>query len=79
MTTEPTLEYRDEQPYVAIRTQVTMQELGMLLPPLHGDVFGFLARKGIAPAGAPFWRYRVVDVSNRPVNRAACGATPSPY
>jgi effector-binding domain-containing protein len=63
VTIEPKLEYRDEQPYVAIRSQVTMQELGTVLPPLIGEVFGWLESKGVAPAGPPFWRYLVIDMA----------------
>jgi effector-binding domain-containing protein len=62
VVTTPKLERRDELPYAAIRRQVTMQELGTALPPLIGEVFAWLDRKGIAPAGAPFWRYRIVDM-----------------
>jgi hypothetical protein len=53
MITEPKIEDRNEQPYVGIRAQVTMQELGKTLPPLWGEVYGWLASKGIKPAGAP--------------------------
>jgi effector-binding domain-containing protein len=62
MITEPKLEYRDEQPYVAIRSQVTMPELGTVLPPHIGELFGWLGSKDVAPAGAPLWRYHVVDM-----------------
>jgi effector-binding domain-containing protein len=59
---EPKLEYRKEQPYVGIRSQVTMQEIKTTLPPLIGEVFGWLESKGLAAAGAPFWRYLIVDM-----------------
>lgn len=62
MITEPKIEHRDEQPYVGIRAQVTFQELGKVLPPLWGEVYGWLAGKGLKPAGAPLWRYRVIDM-----------------
>jgi hypothetical protein len=65
MITEPKIEDRNEQPYVGIRTQVTMQEIGKVLPPLWGEVYGWLASKGLKPAGAPLcviasliWRRR---------------------
>jgi effector-binding domain-containing protein len=58
MITEPKLEDRGEQPYVAIRSRVRMDELGKVLPPLWGDVFAWLRSRGIEPAGAPFWNYR---------------------
>jgi hypothetical protein len=63
MITEPKIEHRQEQPYVGLRAQVTMQELAKLLPPLWGEVYGWLANKGIKPAGAPLWRYRVIDMT----------------
>lgn len=64
MMTEPKIEQRAEQPYVAIRRRVTMSEMPGL-PPLWDQVFGWLGSKGIAPAGAPFWNYRVVDMENQ--------------
>ncbi|GAB4414035.1 MAG: GyrI-like domain-containing protein [Anaerolineae bacterium] len=63
VTIEPKVEYRDEQPYVAIRSQVTRQELETVLPPLIGEVFAWLGSKGLAPAGPPFWRYLVIDMA----------------
>ena len=63
MITEPKIEDRNEQPYVGIRTQVTMQEIGKVLPPLWGEVYGWLASKGSKPAGAPLWRYRVINMA----------------
>jgi effector-binding domain-containing protein len=65
MITEPKLEVRPAQPYVARRTQVPMQELGTVIPQLHSDVYAWLRRQGIAPAGAPFIRYRVIDMPGR--------------
>lgn len=62
MQTEPRIVERAEQPYAAIRARVTMQELGTVLPPLHGELFGWLGAHGATPAGAPFWKYNVVDM-----------------
>jgi effector-binding domain-containing protein len=39
-----------------------MDQLGSAVPPLTGQVFDWLAARGIAPAGPPFWRYLVVDM-----------------
>jgi len=61
MTTKPGVVNRDEQPYVAIRKQVAMQDIPTELPPLIGDVFGWLQQKGAAPVGAPFFRYFSMD------------------
>ena len=80
MITEPKIEHRNAQPYMGIRAQVTMQELGKVLPPLWGEVYGWLASKGLQPTGAPLWRYRVIDMAAKleidvavPVAAAAIG------
>jgi effector-binding domain-containing protein len=62
MSAQPEIVTRDEQPYVAIKARVTMAELGMVVPPLNGEVFGWLAQRGAAPAGPPFWKYNVIDM-----------------
>lgn len=64
MLSEPRLETRTAQPYVAIRRQVPLHEIGPVLPPLHGVVMKWLQAKGITPAGAPFFRYRMMDMEN---------------
>lgn len=61
----PKLEYRDPQPYVGIRSCVTMKEIGTVLPPLMGEVFAWLEKKGLKASGAPFWRYLVVDMKRQ--------------
>jgi|SRR5580692_896179 effector-binding domain-containing protein len=65
MVAEPQLAERSAQPYVAIQALVTMQDLGAVLPGLHPEVFGWLGERGIAPAGAPFWKYNVVDMDRQ--------------
>jgi effector-binding domain-containing protein len=62
MITEPKIGDRNDQHYVGIRTQVTVQEMGSVLPSLWGELYSWLASKGLKPAGAPLWRYRVVDM-----------------
>jgi len=62
MQTEPRIVERAEQPYAAITSRVTMQELGTKLPPLTGELFGWLGAHGAQQAGAPFWKYNVVDM-----------------
>ena len=42
-----------------------MREIATVLPPLVNEVFAWLASKGIQPAGAPFWRYLVVDMKGK--------------
>ena len=53
---------REEQPYVAVRARVTMDGLGALAARL-GEVAGWLDARGLAPAGAPFFRYNVIDMA----------------
>lgn len=66
MITEPKLENRIDQHYIAIRTQVTMQELGTgVIPQLHREVRAWLENQGLAPTGAPFIRYRVINMMEK--------------
>jgi effector-binding domain-containing protein len=62
MPAVPTIVTRGEQPYMAIRARVTMAELGGL-GGRFGEVFGWLAARGLTPAGAPFFRYNVIDMA----------------
>jgi len=39
-----------------------MQELNTVIPQRLGEVFAWLGKQGIAPAGAPFIRYLVIDM-----------------
>jgi effector-binding domain-containing protein len=61
----PVVAERPAQPYVAIRAQVTMQTMAAVLPPLHQQVFAWLSERDIPAAGAPFWKYNVVDMDRR--------------
>jgi effector-binding domain-containing protein len=61
MSSEPRIEERAEQPYVAIRGLVTMQTIGAIADRLP-EVFTWLAERDIPPAGAPFFRYNVIDM-----------------
>jgi effector-binding domain-containing protein len=63
MLTEAQVIERPAQPYVAIKSQVTMQTLGKVLPEVGPRVFGWLGERGISPAGAPFWKYNLVDIN----------------
>ena len=74
MFTEPKVEERTEQHYVAMRTQATMHELGTVIPQLLGDVFAWLGQHGIPPAGAPFIRYLVAASGD---GRVCAGVLPA--
>lgn len=58
-TIEPTLEEREEQPCVSIPIEVTLEEWSEANA-LVGEVYGWLAGRDVEPAGALFYRYRVV-------------------
>lgn len=62
MWSEPTVVERQPQPYVAIKVLVTMPELGEVVPPLHGEVFDWLAEHDATPSGPPFWKYNIIDM-----------------
>jgi len=62
MISEPKLEDRAEQPYMAVRAQATMQTLDSAIPQGIGEVGAWLGERGIEPAGPPFVRYLVIDM-----------------
>jgi effector-binding domain-containing protein len=64
MSAEPEVTERPEQPYVAVKAQVTMQTIGTIADRIP-EVFGWLGARGIAPAGAPFLKYDVIDMARQ--------------
>ncbi|MEP7294211.1 MAG: GyrI-like domain-containing protein [Chloroflexota bacterium] len=64
MITEPKFVERSEQPFMAIRTQLRLGEMGSA-PQFHGEVAAWLKAHGMAPAGAPFIRYCVINIADR--------------
>ena len=62
MLGEPQVIERAAQPYVAIRSEVTMQTLGTKLAPLFPQVFGWLDGRQTPPSGPPFWKYNLIDM-----------------
>jgi effector-binding domain-containing protein len=60
--TDPTIIERPAQPYAGIRVTCPMRAIGRQAPPLIGEVFGWLGQRGIEPAGAPFFRYDVINM-----------------
>jgi effector-binding domain-containing protein len=65
MIGKPKVENRDAQRYVGIRTQVPMKEFKRAIPQLLGEVFAWLEKQGVAPAGAPFMRYHVINMESK--------------
>ena len=62
MPAVPEIVTRAGQPYVAVRTRVTMAGLGGLGAGF-AEVLAWLGARGVSPAGAPFFRYNVVDMA----------------
>lgn len=61
MSAAPQIVTRAEQPYMAIGERVTMAEIGGLGTRI-GEVFAWLGAHRLVPAGAPFFRYNVIDM-----------------
>ncbi|NEE01496.1 GyrI-like domain-containing protein [Phytoactinopolyspora halotolerans] len=62
MPTVPTVIERTEQPYVGITHVVTMETMPEVADRLP-EVFAWLAARGVAPAGSPFFRYNRIDMA----------------
>ena len=60
----PQIQQRETQPYPGIRMAVTMQSFPEAVDREIPELFGWLARHGITPAGPPFIRYHVIDMEN---------------
>ena len=63
MSHDPQLQDRPAQHYAGIRTTVPMDGISGAVDEAFPELFGWLARNGIAPAGAPFIRYLVIDMA----------------
>lgn len=57
MLSEPKFMTRADQPFAAIRVTLDRADIPTKAPPLIGEVAGWLASKGAAPVGAPFFNY----------------------
>ena len=54
---------RPPQPYAAAAAALPMAELASTLPALHGQVLTRLGELGVPFAGAPFWKYDIVNMA----------------
>jgi hypothetical protein len=77
MSAAPEIVTRTEQPYVAIRARVPMAELGGLAGH-YPEVFGWLGVRGLAPAGAPFFKYNFIDMERELEVEAGVPNRPQP-
>ncbi|MFC4115614.1 GyrI-like domain-containing protein [Nonomuraea zeae] len=59
-----------DRPYVGVRATITMTSFGVVGDRI-GELIGWLAERGQAPAGAPFFRY---DAINMPEDRLVVAA-----
>ncbi len=57
MLSEPKIVNRPDLHFAAIRVGLDRAEIPREAPPLIGEVAAWLASKGVAPAGAPFFNY----------------------
>ena len=64
MSNGPSIVERAEQPYVGIRSTVTMDGISKIADRLP-EIFGWLAARGIAPVDAPFFKYNVIDMAGQ--------------
>jgi effector-binding domain-containing protein len=64
MPTAPRIVERAEQPYVAVSGRVTMHTIGAIADRLP-EVFAWLGARGLEPAGAPFFRYDLIDMERQ--------------
>jgi effector-binding domain-containing protein len=62
MTSEPRIVERGAQRYVSITTRATMDRFSEIADALP-ELFGWLDEHGIAPVGAPFFRYNSIDMT----------------
>ena len=63
MDPEVQIQRRGAQSYAALPMQVTMDTLAGAVDQAFPELFGWLARHAIAPAGPPFIRYLVIDMA----------------
>jgi effector-binding domain-containing protein len=62
MLSEPRVDERGEKSYLAIRSQVPMSELPTTIPQGINEVIGWMTHQSVRPSGAPFVRYRVINM-----------------
>jgi effector-binding domain-containing protein len=52
---------RADEPYLAIAASGPMVSLPQFAPPKFGELYAFMAGRGVSPAGPGFFRYRCFD------------------
>jgi hypothetical protein len=59
----PTVEQRQERPYLGIRTQVPMKGMFSVVAQLRKELSSCLEQQGQAPVSPAFLRYHVIDMA----------------
>jgi effector-binding domain-containing protein len=62
VASEPIVVDRAEQPYVAVSSNVAMDNI-VSIATRHPEVFSWLSAHGLTPAGPPFLRYVTIDMA----------------
>ena len=65
MSHEPQIQARAAQHYAAIPATVAMDGISAAVDDAFPELFGWLAGQGIAPAGPPLIRYKVIDMAGQ--------------
>ncbi|GHJ42671.1 DNA gyrase inhibitor [Catellatospora sp. TT07R-123] len=65
----PAITDRAAQPYAGIKRTVTMHSIPEIADRIP-EIIGWLAARGIAPAGAPFLKYNLIDMDRELVMEA---------
>jgi RNA polymerase sigma-70 factor, ECF subfamily len=74
--TEPQIQQREALPYLAIRSEVT-NGVPAVADTAFPQLFAWLSRHGIEPAGPPFIRYMEVDRDGEPLEIEVAAPTAS--
>lgn len=72
MLSTPKIVERPAQNYAGIRTRVAMKDISKVADTLFPEVLGWLGKHNVAPAGAPFFKYNIVDMQG--ALELECGA-----
>jgi effector-binding domain-containing protein len=65
MLTEPAIIERSAQPYLAIKEHPPMRDIARIAGEVLPELLSWLERNGVAPSGAPFFKYNVIDMTGQ--------------
>lgn len=72
MLSTPKVVERPAQTYAGIKTRVAMNDLPKVADTLFPELLGWFGKHNIVPAGAPFFKYNVIDMDR--ALEVECGA-----